>query len=294
MAHIDASTGLAALIGCPVRHSLSPFIHNLAFEITGVPMRYLAFSVSPENLHDAIKGLKALGVRGANVTVPHKESVIAWLDDLSPHGKILGAVNTIVFEKGEARGENTDWLGFLKAWDEEAGTSLKGSHALILGTGGSARAVYYALGQSGAGAITLAARSPAKGEGLHRHFEGLFPSLGREVLSFADCAALAESFSRADVVINCTPVGMAPGEELSPIAVPAGMEKKPLVFDIVYNPLETALMRDAASKGLRAFSGLSMLLHQGALAFELWTGTPFPLTQIRARLQEIYKKGRIT
>ncbi|MGQ9668168.1 MAG: shikimate dehydrogenase [Anaerolineae bacterium] len=272
MNNINASTRLTGIIGWPVEHSLSPVMHNAAFEALGLNWCYAAFPVPPELLGDAVQGLRALGIAGANVTIPHKEAVIPFLDVLSPAARAVGAVNTISVDGEYLLGDNTDVHGFLAALDR-ADVPLHGRRALVLGAGGSARAAVYGLLLRGAEVI-IHARTPARARRLADDM--------RAVVEGGRVEAVEHAPAEVDLVVNCTPVGMWPHHDgESPL--PANVQLRPsmAVMDLVYRPLETVLLRQARLAGARAVSGLEMLVWQGVVAFEHWTGREAPVEVMR-------------
>jgi shikimate dehydrogenase len=265
---IDALTVLTGVLGYPVRHSLSPAMHNAAFRALGLNWVYLAFEVAPDRLAQAIAGMRGLGIRGLNLTIPHKEAVLPLLDGLTDAARHIGAVNTLFWDSERLIGDNTDTEGFLRAL-YESGVNPAGQTVLVLGAGGAARAVVYALRQQGC-TVWLANRSQERVQALADAFgcAGILP-LKHDVL--AECAA------HADGVVNCTSLGMEPhADTMPPVpveALPAGA----WVCDLVYRPLQTRLLQAAAARGLKTIDGLGMLVYQGALAFERWTGSPAPV-----------------
>lgn len=271
---------LTGLIGWPVSHSRSPAMHNAAFAAAGIDGVYLRLPVQPDRVGEAVLGLRALGFRGANVTIPHKQAVIPFLDVLSPSAQGIGAVNTIVVRAdGSLFGDNTDAPGFLAdlaahgVRDEE----LDRRGALVLGAGGSARAVVYALASCGV-PVHVAARRP---EQARRLVESLRPHFSAVSLFMASL----ESPPDVRLIVNCTPAGMTPHVDVSPWPDELPFQPDQVVYDLVYNPPMTRLMRQARGQGLPAFDGLGMLLNQGALAWEQWTGQPAPLEAMRTALQ---------
>jgi shikimate dehydrogenase len=282
---------LIGLLGWPVAHSFSPRMHNAAARALGLDLVYIPLPVHPEAVETAVRGLGALGFLGANVTIPHKETAIAYLDEIDPAARALGAVNTIqvsVSEIGGAtddppsrtllRGSNTDWQGFL-ADLEEREVPVAARTCLILGAGGSARAVAYALAQEG-GRVQISARRPAQAQAL---VAALAPHVPQESLSIRPWAARVAVEDDA-LIVNSTPVGMHPYEGQSPWPEEAALPRNGFVYDLVYNPAETRLVQQAKAAGCPTANGLGMLLHQGALAFELWTGIRPDLDVMRAQV----------
>lgn len=271
---ITGETKLVGLIGWPVEHSLSPAMHNSAFAALNLNWCYVPLPVLPEQLGEAVAGLRALGFVGANVTVPHKEAVMSYLDHVTPEAQAIGAVNTIVVSEGRSIGYNTDWQGFLTALSE-GGFDPQDKRAVVLGAGGAARAVVYALAQAGV-QITVLNRTPSRAQDLVQDFSPLFPSLSLLSLPLT-LQTLAERTAEAHLLVNTTPVGMWPELDKSlwpkDLAFPGHLT----VFDLVYNPRQTKLLRQAQAAGAQVIGGLGMLVHQGATAFELWTGEKAPV-----------------
>jgi shikimate dehydrogenase len=271
---VTAHTSLVGLLGWPVHHSLSPVMHNAAFRALGLDWVYLPLGVPPESLPEALAGLTALGFRGANVTIPHKEKVLLDLAEVSPEARALGAVNTLVAVSGRMTGHNTDVAGFLAALDN-AGCAPR--RAVVLGAGGGARAAVYALLSRGA-SVTVANRSPQRAQALVSSLAAPFP---RASSCHLENPALREALSCADLLVNATPVGMWPNTGATPL--PDGLTLHPgiTVFDLIPNPLETLLLRQARQAGATVINGLDMLIYQGAASFSLWTGLEAPLTIMR-------------
>jgi len=278
---------LTGVIGWPVGHSRSPAMHNAAFAATGIKGVYLPFPVHPEQVGEAIAGLRALGFRGLNVTVPHKQAVMPYLDELSPAADAIGAVNTIVVGKdGSLFGDNTDARGFLADLVEQGieVQELQRGGSLLLGAGGSARAVAYALASSGI-PVTLFARRSEQAQSL---IDGLLPHLPNDSSISNLQSPLSENKEqrlKIKLVVNCTPVGMWPHVDASPWPDNLSLHPGQFFYDLIYNPSETKLMRQARASGAAVSNGLGMLLHQGALAWEQWTGVPAPVDAMRLGLE---------
>ena len=271
---INGHTKLVGLIGHPIEHSLSPAMHNSAFAALNLNWCYLPLTVHPERLGEAVTGLRALSFVGANVTVPHKEAVMSHLDHVAPEAQAIGAVNTIVVHEGRSIGYNTDWRGFLTALSE-GGFDPQGKRAVALGAGGAARAVVYALAQDGA-QVTVLNRTPARAHALIRNFSPLFPSTSLFALPLT-LQTLEERTADAHLLVNTTPVGLWPEVDQSPWPEDLAFPGHLTVFDLVYNPGRTKLLRQAQQAGAKVIGGLGMLVHQGAAAFELWTGEKAPV-----------------
>ena len=263
---IDGRTELYGIMGNPVAHSLSPAMHNAAFAAMGLNKVYVPFPVT--DVATALAGFRALGVRGVSVTIPHKQAVMAHLDELDPVAGRIGAVNTLVIDQGRIKGYNTDWLGANRALAQEL--ELAGRTVLVLGAGGSARAIGFGLIEAGA-KVLLASRTAESGQALAA-------SLGCPWYPLAEAAALA-----ADALVNATSVGMGAQSDATPMAGEA-LANFPVVMDIVYAPLETRLLREARLGGCRTVDGLAMLLYQGVAQSELWTGMNPPAALMREHL----------
>jgi shikimate dehydrogenase len=278
-APIGSETRLTGLLGWPVAHSLSPAMHNAAAAALGLDLVYLPLAVHPDLLAEAVRGLAALGFRGANVTVPHKEAVMPLLDAIDPAAAAIGAVNTIVVsgqpsapqaERPHLTGYNTDWSGFL-AHLSELGLTIDGRQSLILGAGGSARAVAYALASAG-GRAHIFARREAQAQQLVAALAAHCPAGSLATNAWPALAQARNDFPEAALIINTTPLGMTPNVDSSPWPESAALPEGAFIYDLVYNPAETRLMGQARAAGLKASNGLGMLLRQGAHSFQLWTG----------------------
>jgi shikimate dehydrogenase len=284
---ISAKTMLYGILGDPVEHSLSPVMQNAAFQDTGIDAVYLAFCVNKAALQGAMAGIRGLGIGGVNVTIPHKMAVMKYLDEVDSQAKLVGAVNTVRYEEGRLVGFNTDGLGAIEAL-KEAGKGLNQEQVVLIGAGGAARAISHSLVLEGSN-LTILNRNIERAQSL-------VDDLGEKLGSNVKCLNLThenleETLGEADFLINATSVGMAPEIDETPV------EKKLInshltVFDIVYNPLETRLLREAKENGAKVVDGLGMLVHQGAAAFELWTGHEPPVEVMRKAALERLKEGR--
>jgi shikimate dehydrogenase len=273
---------LYGIFGYPIDHSLSPLMHNTAFAHHGIDALYLPFAVHPAHIEIAIKAIAALHICGVNVTIPHKQAVMAWLDNLAPEARLIGAVNTIHLRDGGLHGYNTDGIGFLRAL-EEAGGEVAGRTVMLLGAGGAARAIGVQLCLSGIRRLYLANRTATRAHALAAFLKQNVPHADISVVSMGE-SSLAAHLPRTDIVVNATSVGMHPRD---PLVLPStALSPQHLVCDIVYRPLHTPLLRAAQQQGARTVDGLGMLLHQGAKAFEIWTEHAFPMPLVRARLLE--------
>ncbi len=268
---IGGKTKLYGILGNPVSHSLSPVMHNAAFAATGIDGAYLPFPAP--DITDAVTGIRALGIQGASVTIPHKEQVIALLDSIDPVAKKIGAVNTIVRNGDTLAGFNTDWLGATLALEKK--TALSGRKVVILGAGGSARAIGFGLVEREA-EFLLASRTESRGRALA-------DKLNCRWVSLTDIEAL-----RGDILINATSVGMVPKIENSPV-IDSVLAHFQVVMDIVYAPLKTRLLMAAEKADCETVNGLEMLLYQGVAQFEMWTGVKAPVDDMRKALLEALK-----
>ncbi|CAN5639710.1 shikimate dehydrogenase [soil metagenome] len=265
----------AGVLGWPLTHTLSPAIHNASFAALGLDAVYLPFPVPPGDLFAAVAGLRALGALGANITMPHKQSVAGMLDELADEVVATGAVNTVQRVGNRLVGHNTDVRGFRDFLVLDAGVDVRGVRALVLGAGGAARAVVAALDETGAAEIVVCAR--------HAIPAGDVAGVARSArASSSEWARAAELAATADVVVNATPIGM--GERGDPLPE-VTFTPSQVVVDLVSEPLETTLVRRARSGGARAWGGLGMLVRQGAASFRIWTGLDAPLETMMAAAQ---------
>lgn len=264
---INGATQTYGIMGHPVRHSLSPAIHNGAFESLGLNKVYVAFDVN--DVAGAMHGFRALGIGGLSVTIPHKQAVIPYLDAIDPVAEKIGAVNTLVMVDGSIKGYNTDWIGANQALEEKI--SLPGIKVLLLGAGGSARAIGFGLQEKGAEVI-LASRTPQKGKDLADELSCQWLPIDQAESVVADC------------LVNATSVGMAPDDNSTPY--PAALEAFKVVMDIVYAPLKTRLLREAEEARCTTINGTNMLLYQAVAQFELWNAQQAPVAVMRQKLLE--------
>jgi shikimate dehydrogenase len=276
--------GLYGLIGHPVSHSLSPLIHNSAFNALGLKCRYFLFEVAPYFFPQAMAGIRALGIKGVNITIPYKQKVIEFLDSVDPAAAAIGAVNTVVNNGERLIGYNTDGEGSLRSLKEEAGLDPCGLTCVIFGSGGACRAVALTLAQKGAGKIIIASRNQAQAHEISSLINKNSANVAITV-TLADIADFKE-LKTADLVINSTPIGMWPKTEEPPVINTSLLSRHSLVWDLVYNPVETRFLREAREHGCPTLSGLGMLLYQGAEAFRLWTGCEPPIEAMRRELEK--------
>lgn len=278
---MDSHTVLYGVIGDPIRHSKSPIMLNRAFLERGINGAYAAFHVSPDQLELAIAGIRGLGFRGLNVTIPHKIEVMAFLDEIHEGARAAGAVNTIVNNEGQLIGYNTDGIGYVRSLKEEVEPALAGKTIVVLGAGGAARGILWALAQEQPKAILLANRTEERAIELAAFFS---PDAGIRAIPWD---TLQDACAYADVVINTTSVGMSPNIDAVPID-PSWLKSGSVASDLIYNPLKTAFLKQAEAKGCRIHGGLGMFIYQGAYAFEYWTGQPAPVEVMRATVLESF------
>ena len=261
------------IVGYPIRHSISPIFQQAALDHYSLDAIYQAWEVTPDSLPRFVEELRSPDSWGVNVTVPHKEAVLAHLDEVDEWARMAGAVNTVVKQSCRLSGHNTDGLGFLRALEEWGGTTPEGLRALIIGAGGSAKAVALALAGRGVATISIANRTLPRAELLAELIRERGASI--EAIPLSD---LAEAAARSDLVVNCTTLGMVhgPAENASPLLA-GDIAPSTLVYDLVYTPPETPLLREAAKAGAATLGGLPMLVYQGAASFELWTGLSAPV-----------------
>ena len=273
----ESGPRIFALLGNPVGHSLSPLMHQTAYGEMKIKAVYVPFCVA--HLEDAVRGIRGLGISGVSVTIPFKSEVRKHLDELDESSERIGAVNTIVNEGGRLRGYNTDWIGFVR--DLKEFMPIQGKTFGVLGAGGAARAILFGILSEGGKPVVLN-RTVSKGETLAKEFG----------CSFFPLSEIGDL--KADCLVNTTSVGMAPQIAASPLEAKV-FGNNPHIVDIIYNPLETKLLKEARKSGCRARSGLGMFVHQGAEQIRLWTGMEPPLESmkrvVRERLEE-YERNR--
>ena len=282
---INGATKIVGLIGYPIEHTLSPVMHNRAFEYLDLNYVYLAFPVRESNLKEALKGLSALGMVGVNVTLPYKEKVCEYLDEVTKEAKLTRAVNTIQVKGNSLIGHNTDGKGFVISLTQRTGINLEGKRVVIIGAGGGSRAVSIQLAQEGVARIILSDTIFDKARKLTTHLKKNIP---QAEVSAARKEGLERAIKEADILINATPVGMRPDDPL-PIN-PKLLHPNLLVYDLIYNPPQTKLLTEAKKAGAKTLNGMGMLLHQGALAFTIWTGREAPIEVMAQTLEEELKR----
>ncbi len=282
---ITGKTRVCGVIGEPIEHTLSPLMHNAAFEALKLDYVFLAFRVKPAEVESAVNGMRALNIRGLNITMPHKSTVIKHLDRVDLSAQIVNSVNTVLNKENLLFGFNTDGVGALKALKEN-GVELKGRKVLLLGAGGAARAIAYTMAKE-ADELAVLNRTVKQAQALAKLLEKSFnKKISTGSLSPTD---IQSNLKDSDILINATSVGMKPRAEESPVPLKL-LRSNLAVMDIVYNPLETKLAKEAKAAGARVVSGVEMLIYQGAASFELWTGKSAPIEVMRqAALSHLQK-----
>lgn len=281
---ITGRTKITGLLGSPVEHSISPMMHNEAFRQLGLDYAYLAFDVGTDKLETAVEGLKALGVRGFNLTMPDKNLMCELADELSPAAKIIGAVNTIVNDNGVLKGYTTDGIGFMRSV-KEAGKDIIGKKMTLLGAGGASASIMVQAALDGVAEISVFNRQGKFYERAERIIDVLQAETGCKLnlYDFTDPSILKREILESAILVNGTSVGMAPDIDRCIITDDSVFHKDLYVYDAIYNPEETVLLKKAKAAGCETQNGLNMLLYQGAAAFELWTGKEMPVDIIKQK-----------
>ena len=276
---IKGSTNVVGLIGHPVEHSFSPPMHNAAFQKLGMDWAYVAFDVNPNDLPSAIEGAKSLNIKGFNVTIPHKIEVMQQLNDLDEVAGLIGAVNTIDFKN--LKGYNTDGIGAVRAIEEVS--SIENKNVVVAGAGGASRAISFYLAKFGASSITILNRNVNRAQNLADDVlkSDLIGDVGSDSIS-----EINKYLSNADILVDTTPLGMDPHIDDAPIARAEDMHDNLVVFDAVYNPHETVLIKEAIKAGAKSVYGIKMLLYQGAESFKIWTGRDAPIDVMENALNQ--------
>ncbi len=278
--HIHAPL-LLGVMGDPIAHSKSPAMHNIALEAAALPGMYVPLHVKPEHLAEAVTGALALGFSGFNVTIPHKVAIMELLDELDESAVQCGAVNTVVIRDGRTKGYNTDGIGYVRSLKEETG-ELSGKIVTVLGAGGAARGIIYALLKEKVASVTVVNRTLSKADELLNLLNG-----SQTTLKSATYDELQACLPETDILINTTSVGMHPDVDATPVEaalIPEGI----IVSDLIYNPLETRLLREAKARGCKVVGGLGMFVYQGAYAFEYWTGVDAPVSLMHSAVLEAF------
>ncbi|MBA7531187.1 Shikimate dehydrogenase (NADP(+)) [subsurface metagenome] len=283
--YITARTNVLCIIGYPIEHSMSPIMHNAALKDQSLDYVYVAFNIPPNDLKNAVLGFKMLSIKGINVTIPYKENIIPYLDEIDPLAEKIGAVNTIKNEGKYLIGKNTDASGAKKAL-LDAGCEITGKKALILGAGGAAKAVSFALSED-LDVVYIANRTEKRAIKLAKDLTNktAIKAVGKNM----SINTLKNLVNDVDILINTTPLGMYPDIKESPISEEI-LHNNLFVFDIVYNPLETRLLKEARKIGCKTLGGLDMFVNQGGLAFEWWTGKKPNLNLMKEKVVEFLGK----
>ncbi len=279
---VKATTGIYGLFGHPVKHSLSPNMHNSAFEELGLDSVYVAFDIDPENIADATNAIRVMGIKGINITIPHKQTIMPFLDEISPDARLTGAVNTVKNEDGKLSGFNTDVGGFLRAIREDLDLVPEGKTIFLIGAGGAARAVLSAFCMNGGSSVYISDIIKEKAVELADQFKENFENISFKTIDIENHGSVSEKFGVTDILVNASPAGM---DGVGALDIPLSeLNKNAVVYDLVYKPPDTKLLIDAKELGYRASGGLSMLLYQGAESFEIWTGENAPVDVMRKAL----------
>lgn len=280
MCKVNGSTKIVGLIGYPVSHSVSPQMHNAAFKALGLNFCYLPLSVEPVDLKKAIEGIRALNIVGVNVTIPHKETIIPLLDEVTKLPRLMGAVNMILNQEGKLIGYNTDGGGFVESLKLDAKVNPKGKKVVVLGAGGASKAVSIMLAETRIKSIVITDIIIEKAENLVEYINSHFEI--EATVSPLGSKAFQSSINECEILINTSPVGMHPKEDASPlpekVKIPSGIQ----VCDLIYNPPETKFLKSAKESGAKTLNGIGMLVRQGALSFSIFTGKDAPIDVMRS------------
>jgi shikimate dehydrogenase len=282
---ISGKTRICGVIGDPIEHTLSPIMHNAAFNALKLDYSFIAFKVKPAELENAANGMRALNIRGLNVTMPHKSAILKFLDRVDLSAQIINSVNTVLNKESKLFGFNTDGVGALKALREN-GVELKGRKVLLLGAGGAARAIAYSMAKE-TDELAVLNRTLKPAQDLAKLLEKL---ANKKIFAGSlSPKEIQQNLQDSDILINATSIGMKPKAEESVVA-PKLLRPNLAVMDIVYNPMETKLVKEAQAAGAKVVSGVEMLIYQGAASFEIWTGKPAPVEVMRhAALKHLQK-----
>lgn len=268
---VNGRTELFGLIGDPVEHTRSPFIHNTLFKHLNINGVYIPIPVKPEHLEKAVVGLKAQNFSGFNITVPHKKDIIKYLDDISQDALLMGAVNTVKNVKGRLKGYNTDAEGFVRDFAEGFGTGFKDKRVMILGAGGTARALAVKLCAEGVAHLTIANRSLDNAENIVDLLKNNYKGMISSILSHPK-VMFESAFADSEIIINTTPAGMSTYLDSTPFDYDFHFRPNQLIYDVIYTPKKTRFLKQAENCGCKVRNGFGMLINQGVSAFEIWTG----------------------
>lgn len=284
MNRIKGSTGLIALLGKPVKHSKSPYMHNRSFEILNLDFAYMAFEIENHKVEKSVEAMRTLNAKGFNITMPYKEEVMMFLDEIDKGAKLIGSVNTVLNNNGKLIGYNTDGQGFVKSLEEKH-IKFTDEKIVILGSGGSARAIAIQLALDSAREIVIANRTIGKAETISDIINKNIPKVKAKSISL-DEKLLKEELKDAKILINTTSIGMDDTMDKSLIRDTDTLHKDLFIADIIYNPSRTKLLSQAQQMGCKTMNGLNMLVYQGALAFKMWTGRDMPKSLIKDILED--------
>ncbi len=277
---VTGETKVIGIFGYPVRHSLSPLMQNAAIEDLGLNFIYVPFDVRPEGLETAVKAIRALGISGVNVTVPHKEKVVPFLDEVTEEASLIGSVNTIENKNGKLVGHNTDSRGYIRSLREDAGFEPKGKNILVIGAGGAARGIIAGLSMNDTSGIFIANRTVEKGKDLAEEFKNKFKNINFSALPLSSLKD-PKILSQVDLVVNATSMGL---EEGAPDIEFSLISPHTLISDIVYKPAVTPFLKKAQDAGRKTLGGLGMLIYQGAISLEIWTSKKAPVEVMKKAL----------
>ena len=282
--NITGTTKLTGLLGSPVAHSISPMMHNMGFDLLGLDYAYLCFDVDTTNLKTAVEGMKVMGVRGFNCTMPDKNLMCELADKLSPAAEMIGAVNTVVNDNGILTGHNTDGVGYMRAV-KDAGHDIIGKNMTLLGAGGAATAICVQAALDGVANINVFSIRDQFFDRAQKMIDNINKNTNcnAALYDLADKNELNKSIEQSHILTNATSVGMAPTTDRCIIEDESVFRKDLIVSDVIYNPRETKLLSMAKAHGCQTFNGLYMLLYQGAKAFEIWTGKEMPVAEIKEK-----------
>ncbi len=279
---ITGHTKLTGLLGSPVTHSISPLMHNESFRMLGLDYVYLCFDVPEDNLETVFNGLKKLDIAGFNCTMPDKTLICQLVDDLSPAASMIGAVNTVVNDNGKFIGHNTDGIGYMQSV-KDAGYDITGSTMTLLGAGGAASSIFVQAALDGVKNINIFSIKDRFWEKAERMVEAVNKNTDctARLMELGDDALLADSIADSQILTNATSVGMAPNVDGCIVSDNSMLPEGLIVSDVIYNPMETKLLKMAKERGCKTFNGMYMLLYQGAEAFKIWTGREMPVEHIK-------------
>ncbi len=272
---ITGRTRLLGLLGNPVEHSVSPQLHNTLSVLLGIDAVYIPLKVESDRLGEMVEGLKAGNFSGFNVTIPFKEDILKYVDHITDEVRLVGSANTVLNKAGVLYASNTDADGFARAFEEETGNDFQGKKVLILGAGGTTRSLAAKIASKGAKSLHILNRTVKKAEDIASMVRSRYDT-PCEAGEFEDKAALAGILKASDIIVNTTSIGLYPKMEESPLGDHLILDSRQIVYDVIYNPAKTKLLRQAESFGCKTANGLGMLFYQGILAYETWMGIKIP------------------